>query len=480
MPPLPTVAKRTWALFGLLAVLIGIPVCAAAGNWTAVRETLVDTANRTEDQARLTSTLVQQDKTALHNRLESLQKRLREEQAALEANQASLTRAKDQLEAARREQSREQETIRQIKSALSAAAGDLRQQLDQSALGAEIGNRPLLDRLEGNGTLASMQDINALVSLFFSYIERSGEVQRFKDQIITSDGSSGQADIVLAGPLTGFYRTAQGKTGFLSGAASEGSSLQALPASPSWFTARRIGKFFDDETNVLPLDLTGRARDHLRDQDSWRTWIRRGGVFIWPLLAVAGVALLLALERGLALLRLGSPPPALIREIADLASRGSLNEAIRLCQKQRGKPACLVLGRILERAPAPRQAIEDAQHEAILNLMPRLERFLPTLQVLAAIAPLLGLLGTVTGMIGTFQTITIFGTGKPEMMAGGISEALLTTQFGLAIAIPLLLVHHLFDRRVERIVADCEETGATLILGLQQGGAILAEDSDGQ
>jgi biopolymer transport protein ExbB len=95
--------------------------------------------------------------------------------------------------------------------------------------------------------------------------------------------------------------------------------------------------------------------------------------------------------------------------------------------------------------------------EAILKELPRLERFLPALNVIAAVAPLLGLLGTVTGMIGTFHVITLYGTGDPRLMAGGISEALVTTMVGLAVAIPVMLIHAFLRRRIEHIVGDMEE-----------------------
>ena len=106
--------------------------------------------------------------------------------------------------------------------------------------------------------------------------------------------------------------------------------------------------------------------------------------------------------------------------------------------------------------------------EAILKQLPRLERFLPTLSVFAAIAPLLGLLGTVTGMIETFQVITRFGTSDPKLMAGGISEALITTQLGLAVAMPIIIIHHFLERRVDKVVGDMEEKGLALAAAMME------------
>ena len=107
--------------------------------------------------------------------------------------------------------------------------------------------------------------------------------------------------------------------------------------------------------------------------------------------------------------------------------------------------------------------IESALSEAMLREAPRLERFLGALKVCAAVAPLLGLLGTVTGMINTFQVITTHGTGDPRLMAGGISEAMVTTQVGLAVAIPVMIVAAFLGRRVRNLSQDMEEKGLALM-----------------
>jgi biopolymer transport protein ExbB len=112
--------------------------------------------------------------------------------------------------------------------------------------------------------------------------------------------------------------------------------------------------------------------------------------------------------------------------------------------------------------------LENALTEGILRQVPKLERFIPTLALFAVVSPLLGLLGTVSGMIKTFEIITEVGTGDPGMLAGGISEALLTTQFGLVVAIPIMLVHHFLKSQVDKIVNDMEEKGTAFIITLSK------------
>ena len=95
---------------------------------------------------------------------------------------------------------------------------------------------------------------------------------------------------------------------------------------------------------------------------------------------------------------------------------------------------------------------------------------IPMIKTLAAVCPLMGLLGTVTGMIDTFRVITLFGTGDPKLMSGGISEALVTTELGLAVAIPIMLLHTVLARRAEHVVGDMEKQTASAIRRLQARG----------
>lgn len=115
------------------------------------------------------------------------------------------------------------------------------------------------------------------------------------------------------------------------------------------------------------------------------------------------------------------------------------------------------------------ETLELKLDNAILKEMPELEKGLPLLKLLSSVAPLLGLLGTVTGMILTFQAITLFGTGDPKLMAGGISQALVTTVLGLVVAIPILLLHAIASTRSKEIVQILEEQAAGLIAAHAEG-----------
>ncbi len=132
------------------------------------------------------------------------------------------------------------------------------------------------------------------------------------------------------------------------------------------------------------------------------------------------------------------------------------------------------LGRVLLRFRALRddpvpEALEARLDEAVLAELPRLERGQPLVKLLAAVAPLLGLLGTVTGMSVTFQAITVFGTGDPQLMAGGISQALVTTVLGLITAVPLLFAHTALAGRSRHLAGLVEgQASAALAEQLEQ------------
>ncbi len=154
--------------------------------------------------------------------------------------------------------------------------------------------------------------------------------------------------------------------------------------------------------------------------------------------------------------------------------QGNFEEAKDLAEHQRG-----ALGRLsrklLQNLQKGRQSLEDLAGEVILKESQKLDRFSSLLVVFASVAPLLGLLGTVTGMIATFDTITEFGTGNPKLLSGGISEALVTTMFGLIVAVPILLVAQVLGSWGDRIKADMEQT-AMMIINSVTGKKVSGDD----
>ena len=115
------------------------------------------------------------------------------------------------------------------------------------------------------------------------------------------------------------------------------------------------------------------------------------------------------------------------------------------------------------------ETIELKLGEAILRETPKFNSMLPLLKIISVVAPLLGLLGTVTGMIVTFQAITLYGAGDPKLMAGGISTALVTTVLGLVVAIPTVFLHTLVSSRARRLTQILQEEAAGMLAELAEG-----------
>ena len=188
----------------------------------------------------------------------------------------------------------------------------------------------------------------------------------------------------------------------------------------------------------------------------WLQTIKAGGVIVWPILGLALVALLIVLERLFTLQRVHHRATWLMARVGDLVRDGLWRKAVEECDRHAGAVS-RVLKATLRNRQLEKSLLEDSINEAIFAELPTLQRFIPALGVIAAVAPLLGLLGTVTGMISTFEVITEHGTGDPKLLSGGISEALVTTELGLMLAIPVLLLHSLLRRRVEHILDDMEQ-----------------------
>ena len=181
-----------------------------------------------------------------------------------------------------------------------------------------------------------------------------------------------------------------------------------------------------------------------RQKQSTFEHVAAGGVIAWVIVGLGLIGLVMVLARAITLVRSGSGIDALVSRLTAMVARGDRQTALAHCENHRGA-AARVLRVAVSNLEGPREKLEDAVSEALLHEHSRLDRFGSMILVVAAVAPLLGLLGTVTGMISTFDVITEYGTGDPKMLSGGISEALITTELGLVVAIPILLVGNILS-----------------------------------
>ncbi|MBN2804030.1 MAG: MotA/TolQ/ExbB proton channel family protein, partial [Deltaproteobacteria bacterium] len=195
---------------------------------------------------------------------------------------------------------------------------------------------------------------------------------------------------------------------------------------------------------------------------TWREIVDSGGVIAWIIVGLGIIALIMVLLRIIILTMAGRRTESLIKKIGKLVDGNKIDEAVAYCKKAKGATASVLLA-TLNNLHKDREKLDDIVSEAILNQTPSVERFGTSILVAASVAPLLGLLGTVTGMISTFDIITEHGTGDPKLLSGGISEALVTTELGLIVAIPTLLIGTLLSGRANAIMDAMERAALQVI-----------------
>jgi len=190
--------------------------------------------------------------------------------------------------------------------------------------------------------------------------------------------------------------------------------------------------------------------------------VKSGGIIGWVIVGLGIVGLLLILLRVLFLSSASSKTMKIATEVSVTLKSQGLEAALNLLKTKSGA-AVRVLKAVVRNLDRDREHIEDIVTESLIHESERLDKYGTAIMVIAAVSPLLGLLGTVTGMIATFDIITEFGTGDPKLLSGGISIALVTTELGLIVAIPLLLLGNLLNGWSERIKDEIEASALHII-----------------
>lgn len=294
--------------------------------------------------------------------------------------------------------------------------------------------------------------LNMIFTEAYDLLKDLGSVRKKPEKFFLLDGSEVEGNIVYVGNIAAYGVSAQGG-GILIPAGNNRFRLWTEPAdsvAQGMLDGRYppLLKMFLFETKERAIDIT--AEKTVIDI------IESGGLVGWVIVCLGILALILVAVRSAILYFNSANAKQTCVEVFNLLEQDQDEQALAYCQKQRG-PFARLLGTTLENASVHRDHMEDVISEALLHEFAPLNRFGSTIMVIAAVSPLLGLLGTVTGMISTFDIITEFGTGDPKMLSGGISIALVTTQLGLIVAIPAVLLGTLLNSWAESIKSDLEE-----------------------
>lgn len=405
--------------------------------------------------------------TAEHKQREAEFRREKANQQSL-LNQAKQTKAEEEDRSTRLEKKYTQQeldvsakrkqlqerlgSLKELFGHLTSTAGDLRNNLSTSIVSAQYPGRAqfldaLIEKMNSATQLPTIEEIERLWSDVLSETVEGGRTVKFSGTVIKPDGEQAVQTVVRIGNFQllsdGRYLefvsagekmaelTRQPKGSLLSAAA-------ALEASSEGFT--RVG-----------IDPTGPSGGSflaalINSPSLVERW-HQGGLVGYIISGVGAFAMLLAIWRFIVLASISSKVTSQLK-----ASSANTNNP---------------LGRILKVAEdnpgLDGESLELKLEEAVLKERPAIESGLNLLKIISMVAPLLGLLGTVTGMIITFQAITIFGAGDPKAMAGGISGALVTTVLGLVVAIPTVLMHTLVNGRAKRVLHILDEQSAGII-----------------
>lgn len=307
-----------------------------------------------------------------------------------------------------------------------------------------------LNKLSQAKELPNIKELQALWLTLQEEMTLTGQISQFKAQVVQNDGTEIEQLVTRIGAFNAL--TDQGYLRF----DEETGRLISMARQPN--QAGLIDNYLSadaGEQNAIGIDPTrGALLGLVLSNPDLIGRIKQGALVGYIIIALAIIGMLLAAWRLITLFS--------IRKKVE-------NQIKTLDQPSDDNPLGRVLGvaASLEQSKSEegfnQETLELKIDEAILKEVPQLEKAQSMIKLFAAIAPLLGLLGTVTGMIATFQAITNFGTGDPKLMAGGISQALITTVLGLVAAIPLLLSHNLVSSQSKRLVQILDEQAAGLI-----------------
>jgi biopolymer transport protein ExbB len=436
-------------LLGIMLLTFGVTTGAAAAEGTLdqllheIRK--AGKEQQTIDKAREQRFLADKNSQArllkeAQETLSAEERRSQELKAQFEANEESLT----QLEEMLKERSG---VLGELFGVVRQVAGDSRATLEGSLVSAQYpGRTQPLEQLTTSKALPDVKQLEALWYALQHEMTEAGKVTRFKATVLGPGGQSEPGTVTRVGTFT-----AINQDGRYLEYLPENSRLAELPRQPAGRYRDVAEAFSNSNDGVTPMAIDpsrGAVLGLLVQSPEVMERLQQGGFIGYLILALGALGAVVAVVR---LVYLGWVGKRIERQRAEPHSPREDNP----------------LGRILAVAGGvsdeDTETLEGRLDEAILKEVPALERGRNLIKLLAAVAPLLGLLGTVTGMIATFQSISLFGTGDPKLMAGGISQALVTTMLGLSAAIPLLFLHSLVYSRSRGLVQVLDEQSAGLI-----------------
>jgi biopolymer transport protein ExbB len=311
---------------------------------------------------------------------------------------------------------------------------------------------------EVDNSMTELSKMQALIELANQTIAQQASITSQAGDFFLTDGTEVKGTVLKVGNIASYGNSPQG-SGVLA------------PAGEKQFkvwqdsnTEAAAGIFAGQSQGLLPIFLYESAIKAIEEktQKTVVSVIDSGGIIAWIIAGLGAFALLLIILRVFFLNRASASTEKLLNKVVQKIESKDVEAAIKLAHQESSSSSRVLLS-ALRNIDRDRDHIEDIVSESILHESAQLNRFGSLIIVIATVSPLLGLLGTVTGMISTFDIITEFGTGDPKLLSSGISIALVTTEVGLAVAIPALLFGNVLSGWAERIKDDMEKAALRAI-----------------
>jgi biopolymer transport protein ExbB len=351
--------------------------------------------------------------------------------------------------------------LKELFGVLQQASGDARGQFENSVTQVQFPDRTdfLLEfaqKMGKSNRLASLEEIERLWFEMQREMTETGKVSTFTTNVVNASGEENQQEVTRIGAFN---------------VVSEGKYLEYVPETerlvelqrqpPSRYTGR-IDDLTSGTSGQFPIGIDptrGQLLGLLVQSPSLMERIAQGKTVGYVIIALGIVGVLIAVWRVLVLSAVGAK---VNRQVKNIGTPNTNNPLGRVLKMSQDNPSANI------------ETIELKLGEAILRETPKFNAMLPLLKIISVVAPLLGLLGTVTGMIVTFQAITLYGAGDPKLMAGGISTALVTTVLGLVVAIPTVFLHTLVSSRARRLTQILQEESAGMLAERAEGNQAAA------
>ncbi len=381
-------------------------------------------------------------------RQQQLLAKAKQDRAALEARSAELEKRfesnQDQIDALKNELKNSLGDLKELFGVLQTASGDARATFENSYISIEYPNRAeFLTKLAekmGSGTeLASLKEIERLWFEIQREMTETGKIKKIMAKVEVPGGDEVDKEIIRVGTFNlisdGKYLTRDFETGTIS-------ELLRQPEARFVNAAEKLTNAKDGFV-AFGLDPTkGQLLKQLVNVPSWKERATtQGGTVGWIIIYLGSFGIIVAILRILWMVFVGLQVASQVRN---------------LDKPSKSNPLGRVLMAYHENKDIDVESLELKMGEAVLREVPKLSRFNTLIKVISVVAPLLGLLGTVIGMIITFQAITLFGAGDPKLMAGGISQALITTMLGLCAAIPTVFLHAILAGQSRKMIEILE------------------------